>query len=90
MNPKLRHWLHKRADNPRQNLLLLGIGFTAFFFGVVILGTAEYALQSSLIQELLALLGLIIIAVGIILAATGYLSLSVLRLLRYMIDKKDD
>lgn len=90
MNPKLRRWLHKRAENPQQNLALLGIGFATFFVGVVVLGSAEYAMSSSLLQELVALIGLIIIALGLILAATGYLSLSVLRLLRMMLKDKDD
>lgn len=87
---KLNLWLKKRADNPQQNLLMLGIGFVVFFAGILLLGIAEYALKSSLAQEILALLGLIIIGVGIILAAIGYLSLSVLRVLRFMMKDKND
>lgn len=87
---KLSLWLKKRADNPQQNLLMLGIGFVVFFAGILLLGIAEYALKSSLAQEILALLGLIIIGVGIILAAIGYLSLSVLRVLRFMMKDKND
>ncbi|MFY0676340.1 MAG: hypothetical protein K6L74_03165 [Neptuniibacter sp.] len=87
---KLSLWLKKRAENPQQNLLLLGIGFVVFFAGILLLGIAEYALKSSLAQEVLALLGLIIIGVGIILAAIGYLSLSVLRVLRFMMKDKND
>lgn len=87
---KLSLWLKKRAENPQQNLLLLGIGFVVFFAGILLLGIAEYALKSSLAQEILALLGLIIIGVGIILAAIGYLSLSVLRVLRFMMKDKND
>lgn len=90
MNSKLRNWLYKRADNPRQNLVILGIGFAVFFFGFVVLGAAEYALESSLAQELVALLGLIIIGTGIILAAFGYLSLSILRILRIMFKDNND
>lgn len=87
---KLSLWLKKRAENQQQNLLLLGIGFVVFFAGILLLGIAEYALKSSLAQEVLALLGLIIIGVGIILAAIGYLSLSVLRVLRFMMKDKND
>lgn len=87
---KLSLWLKNRAENPQQNLLLLGIGFVVFFAGILLLGIAEYALKSSLAQEVLALLGLIIIGVGIILAAIGYLSLSVLRVLRFMMKDKND
>ena len=87
---KLSLWLKRRAENPQQNLLLLGIGFVVFFAGILLLGIAEYTLKSSLAQEVLALLGLIIIGVGIILAAIGYLSLSVLRVLRFMMKDKND
>ena len=90
MNKKLKHWLYHRADNPRQNLALLGIGFVIFFVGGLVLGAAEFALKSSITQEILALLGLIILSVGIILAAIGYLSLSVLRILRFISDDKND
>ena len=81
--------MYKRAENPRQNLVILGIGFATFFVGFVVLGCAEYAMQSSVLQEMVALLGLIIIVAGIILAAFGYLSLSVLRILRIMFKDND-
>lgn len=90
MNRKLKQWLMHRADNPRQNLALLGIGFGVFALGFLMLGIAEFGLKSSVSQELLALLGLIIIGCGIILAATGYLSLSVLRLIRFISDDTND
>ena len=90
MNKKIRRWLIHRADNPRQNLILLGIGFVVFFVGMLLLGIAEFALKSSITQELIALFGLIILSCGIILAAIGYLSLSVLRLFRFLSDDKDD
>ncbi|MGH1462968.1 MAG: hypothetical protein ACRBB6_13140 [Neptuniibacter sp.] len=90
MTGKLSRWLRNRADNPQKNLLLLGIGFVIFFAGLLLLGVTEYLLKSSLSQEILALVGLIIMGVGIILAATGYLSLSVLRVLRFMLKDKND
>lgn len=90
MNPRLRQWLIKRTQNPKQNLQLLGIGFAIFFLGLVLLGTAEFFLKSSVPQEILALVGLIIIGAGIILAAIGYLSLSILRILRLISDNNND
>lgn len=90
MKQTLKRWLKYRADNPRQNLVIFGIGFVAFFVGVLILGAAEFALKSSVAQEILALIGLIIIVAGIILAAVGYLSLSVLRIIRFISDDKND
>jgi hypothetical protein len=86
----LGRWLRNRAENPQQNLLLLGIGFVIFFTGLTLLGVAEYLLRSSLSQEILALIGLIIMSAGIILAGVGYLSLSVLRVLRFMMKDKND
>ena len=86
----LKRWLKHRADNPRQNLVIFGIGFVTFFIGVLILGAAEFALKSSIAQEILALIGLIILSAGIILAAVGYLSLSVLRIIRFISDDKND
>ncbi|MDO6515041.1 MULTISPECIES: hypothetical protein [unclassified Neptuniibacter] len=90
MKKKLKHWLYKRADNPKQNLILLGIGFVVFFLGMLILGAAEFVLKSSISQEILALIGLIILSAGIILAAIGYISLSVLRIIRFISDDKHD
>ncbi|WP_299182756.1 hypothetical protein [uncultured Neptuniibacter sp.] len=90
MNSKIKQWLYARADNPRQNLILLGIGFVTFFIGLLLLGSAEYLLKSSISQEILALTGLIIICTGIILAAIGYLSLSILRILRFISDDNHD
>lgn len=90
MSNKLRNWLYRRADNPKQNLAILGVGFVVFFVGLLILGTAEFALQSSIAQEILGLVGLIILSTGIILAAIGYLSLSVLRIIRFISDDNHD
>ena len=87
---KVKQWLYRRADNPRQNLVILGIGFVTFFIGLLILGAAEFAFKSSVSQEILGLIGLIILSVGIILAAIGYLSLSVLRIIRFISDDNHD
>ena len=87
---KVKQWRYRRADNPRQNLVILGIGFVTFFIGLLILGAAEFAFKSSVSQEILGLIGLIILSVGIILAAIGYLSLSVLRIIRFISDDKHD
>lgn len=87
---KLKRWLYRRADNPKQNLVILGVGFVAFFVGLLILGTAEFAFKSSVSQEILGLIGLIILSAGIILAAIGYISLSVLRIIRFISDEKHD
>lgn len=84
-----QRWLQERVQDPRRNLALLGIGFAIFALGMTALVVAEFALLSSVSQELIALIGLIVAAIGSILAAIGYLSLSVLRLLHFLSDKDD-
>ncbi len=87
----VKRWLLHRASNPRQNLLLLLAGFGLFAPGLGFIVLAEFMLAASWQQELLALLGLILAVCGSILAAVGYLSLSLLRLYRFLNDdQKND
>lgn len=85
----LRRWLHRRATQPQQNFSLLLSGFALFALGLLLVGSAQYGLRDSLQGELVALGGLILIGGGIILAAIGYLSLSVLRIFSFL-DNNDD
>lgn len=85
----IRRWLHRRANNPRQNFALLLAGFSLFALGLVLVGIAQYGLAAGLLAELTALAGLLLIGGGILLAAVGYLSLSVLRIISFL-DHKDD
>ena len=88
--PALRRWLIRRADNYRQNLIILIGGFCTFFLGMLLIGAAEFLLRASVAQEALALIGLILVAFGIIAAAFGYICLSVLRLFRFFNDDRTD
>ncbi|KGK43075.1 hypothetical protein LH51_02995 [Nitrincola sp. A-D6] len=85
----MHHYLRKRADQPRENFMLLLSGFGIFMLGLLAIGTAQFLLPDSLGAELLALFGLVLLGGGIIVAAIGYLSLSVLRILRFL-DSDDD
>jgi energy-converting hydrogenase Eha subunit H len=85
----IRQYLRKRADQPRENFMLLLSGFGIFMLGLLTLVTAQFLLPGSLIAELVALIGLLLLGGGIILASIGYLSLSVLRILRFL-DSDDD
>ena len=89
MHP-IKRWLFRRADNYQQNLKLLISGFGLFALGALLIATSEFLLRSSLLQESLALLGLVIAGTGIILAAFGYICLSVLRLFRILSTQKTD
>ncbi|MFC6671416.1 hypothetical protein [Marinobacterium aestuariivivens] len=85
---RIRRWLLARADKPRQNLSLLLAGFGLFAPGLGLVLLAERLLQDSWQRELLALLGLILVGTGSILAAFGYLCLSLLRLYRFLNDDR--
>lgn len=86
---RLQQRLLAQADRVQQNLIWLLSGFGLCVLGLVLILLAEYLFGQSLQQELLALLGIILMAGGLILAAAGYLSLSLLRVLRFL-DRKDD
>ncbi|QEW07663.1 hypothetical protein [Nitrincola iocasae] len=88
MHP-LRQYLRKRADQPRENFMLLLSGFGIFMLGLLTIGIAQFLLPGSLMAELVALFGLVLLGGGIILAAIGYLSLSVLRILRFLDSDND-
>jgi len=88
LSPKLRRWLNRRADNHQQNLKILIGGFISCFCGVLVVAGSEFMLGGGLLAELIALFGLILVAAGIILAAFGYLSLSLLRLFRFFNDDR--
>lgn len=85
----MRQWLHHRANQPQQNFNLLLSGFSLFALGITLVGIAQYGFAPGLLAELTALAGLLLIGGGILLAAIGYLSLSILRILSFL-DHKDD
>ena len=88
LSPRLRRWLIRRADDYQQNLKILIIGFICCFAGVLVVVGSEFILGGGMIAELIALFGLILVAAGIILAAFGYLCLSLLRLFRFFNDDR--
>jgi len=87
---QLKQFLLRRADNPQQNLKILIAGFLTFVLGGALVVSSEFLLMRSFFQESLALLGLILMGGGLILAALGYISLSVLRLFRFFNNEPSD
>lgn len=85
----LRARLRQRAQNPRANLRLLLRGALLFFCGLAAIAQAQYGLTPGLHAELLALAGLILLGAGSILALTGYLGLSLLRIW-HLLDDDDE
>ncbi|GGK78922.1 hypothetical protein [Amphritea balenae] len=82
---RLRIRLIRRADNIRQNMIILMSGLGIFLLGFLLLVTAQFLLQQSLHRELIALIGLITAIGGAITAAFGYISLSILRIFRFLL-----
>ena len=86
---RLIKFLIKRADNFQQNLILLLSGFGLCMLGILLITIAEFLFGHSLKQELVALLGIILIVIGIFLAMTGFISLSLLRIFRFLISDQN-
>jgi len=82
---RLKISLIRRADNMRQNLTILLWGVAVFMLGFALLAVAEYMLASSVSQEVIALIGLILTVIGAGLTAFGYISLSILRIFRFLL-----
>ncbi|SIT07672.1 hypothetical protein [Neptunomonas antarctica] len=81
----LKRRLVKQADNVQQNLILLISGLGFCLLGLLLVTMAEYLFGQSLQQELVALAGIALIAIGGLLAIAGYLSLSLLRIFRVLV-----
>lgn len=86
---RLKAFLLRQADNPRRSLNWVLGGAVLFFIGLGLIFYAEKQLPSSLHQELTAIVGLVCLSSGGILAASGYISLSILRIFRFINDESD-
>ncbi len=86
---RLKALLFRQTDNPQRNLNRVISGSVLFFTGLGLVFYAEKQLSSSMAQELIALVGLACLSIGAILAASGYISLSLLRIFRFIYDESD-
>ncbi|BFM51023.1 hypothetical protein THO17_31860 [Marinomonas sp. THO17] len=64
-------------------------GGLLFVFGSLMLMVADRVLKDSFAQEIIAFVGLVLAACGVIWTLVGYLSMSVLRIY-HMIQKRDE
>lgn len=87
---RIKAMLLRQTDNPRRNLNWVISGAILFFCGMGLVFYAEKQLSSSVAQELIALVGLACLLIGAILAASGYISLSLLRIFRFIYHESDD
>ncbi|ADZ90411.1 hypothetical protein GV055_05775 [Marinomonas mediterranea] len=89
---KKRSVLHELAiklgKDPKRALMKLIQGGLLFLFGTLMILVSERALTDSMVQELAALLGVIVAAAGVIWSLIGYLSMSILRIY-HMLNRKD-
>nr|WP_320136010.1 hypothetical protein [uncultured Amphritea sp.] len=85
LRQRLRLRLIRRADNVKQNLAILMAGLGLFMLGFIALVLAQFLLADSLQRDIVALLGLILSIGGAIIAAFGYISLSILRIFRFLL-----
>ncbi|BBB27475.1 hypothetical protein [Amphritea japonica] len=85
LRDRLRLRLIRRADKVKQNLIILLIGLGIFLLGFVTLIIAQFLIPEGLQRELIALIGLILAICGVITAAFGYISLSILRIFRFLL-----
>lgn len=86
---RIKRFLLRQTDNPRRNLNWVLSGAILFFIGLGLIFYAEKNVPSSLQQELTALAGLACLSIGGILAASGYICLSILRIFRFIDDDSD-
>ncbi len=85
---RLKQFLLKQAGKERQNLNLMLSGASLFFPGMALIYYSEHFVSNSLTGELTALAGLMFAGAGAILAALGYISLSILRIFKFFNDDK--
>ena len=71
--------------NPTRNLILLLSGFGITLLGLGLVLAAQYMFGNSMTQEVIAAGGVVLIGLGLCIAAIGYLCLSVISLIRYIL-----
>jgi len=80
---RVHQWLLRRADQQADNVWIFTLGAVIFFSGMGIILYAENTLAPSLGQEIIVLVGFVLAILGGFAALVGYLSLSLLRFLRF-------
>ncbi len=75
-------WILKRAEDDRGNLGLFVAGAVVFFAGGGLIYVANLRMSPSLLQELVALTGLMTAIGGAITADMCFIALSVFRIIR--------
>ena len=85
----LLDWLRRQTDSPVRALKRFTTGGFLFAGGMMIVLLAARLMPASLGQELVVLFGLLLSAVGGLYALSGYLAISLFRVLRYLLEPRE-
>lgn len=83
------HWLKKHTQDAQRAVSQFTTGGFMFAGGIMIVLLADRYMPDSLNQELFALFGLILIIIGCGIALWGYLSISLFKIIIYLLEKND-
>lgn len=78
----LKSWFKQQMTNERRYLGMFVLGAFLFFLGGGAMLFADNRMFPSLLQEIVALVGLCVCALGALCAASGYIMLTFIRLFR--------
>jgi len=81
-------WLKRHTKDARRSLSQFTGGGFLFTAGMMIIILTDQLMAESLQQELAALLGAVLTVLGLALAFWGYLSISVFKVLIYLLERK--
>ena len=84
---RLVRWLKQQTSDPRQSLRRFTQGGLGFAIGMMVIILVEQLMPAGIMQEICALFGLLLTIAGGLRALWGYLSLSLFKLLLYILDQ---
>lgn len=87
---RLVAWLRDQTRSPVRALKRFTTGGFVFAVGMMLILLAQSLIPPGLTQEGVALLGLCVLTIGGLYALTGYLAISVFRVLLYILEPKNE
>lgn len=90
MRAQILHWLKKHTSDDLRSMTFFTSGGFLFTLGLMTILLANQLLEPSLNQEVVALIGVVFVAVGSIVALWGYLGISLFKLFIYLLEKNHD
>ena len=88
MKPTIKKTLYDYCMTPASQVFPhFKLGVVIFFWGLIVIYTGSQLLSPSIVQELVVLLGLLLIGVGFLIAITAQIRMLAGRVLRFFIQK---